>query len=171
MTERTALWEPPPRPEWVQRINEEGAHMNISAVVPLDPESLISAAQRSTGLTDFGDDNWREPFEILCKAMEEEADLNLMGRIRTRSEILQLLEGRLQIEDWYTPPPGDRRRGRQRTHLRDRAGPFGNHDASQHPGCSPRQLRAKTLGDHLSPARRRRRPPTRPIPGSSAVIN
>lgn len=105
MTERTALWEPPPRPEWVQRINEEGAHMNISAVVPLDAESLISAAQRSTGLSDFGDDAWREPFEILCKAMEEEADLNLMGRIRTRSEILQLLEGRLQIEDWHARHP------------------------------------------------------------------
>ena len=27
MTERTALWEPPPRPDWVQRINEEGAHI------------------------------------------------------------------------------------------------------------------------------------------------
>jgi hypothetical protein len=105
MTERTALWEPPARPEWVQRINEEGSHMNISAVVPLDPESLISAAQRSTGLSDFGDDAWREPFEVLCKAMEEEADLNLMGRIRTRSELVQLLEGRLHIEDWYTRHP------------------------------------------------------------------
>jgi Sulfotransferase family len=105
MTARTALWEPPPRPEWVQRINEEGAHMNISAVVPLDPESLVSAAQRSTGLSDFGDDAWREPFEVLCKAMEEEADLNLMGRIRTRSELVQLLEGRLHIEDWYTRHP------------------------------------------------------------------
>jgi Sulfotransferase family len=71
----------------------------------LDPESLVSAAQRSTGLSDFGDDAWREPFEVLCKAMEEEADLNLMGRIRTRSELVQLLEGRLHIEDWYTRHP------------------------------------------------------------------
>lgn len=105
MSERTAQWDPPARPEWVQRINEEGAQMNIKGVVPLDPESLISAAQRTTGLTDFGDEHWREPFEILCRSMEEEANLNLMGRLRTRSELLQLLEGRLQIEDWYTRHP------------------------------------------------------------------
>jgi hypothetical protein len=105
MTERTAQWQPPPRPDWVQRINEEGNHMNISGVVPLDPESLISAAQRATGLSDFGDDAWREPFEVLCTAFEQEADFNLMGRLRTRSELLQLLEGRLQIEQWYQQHP------------------------------------------------------------------
>jgi hypothetical protein len=105
MTERTAQWEPPPRPEWVQRINDEGRHMDISGVVPLDPESLVASTERTTGLSDFGDDAWREPFEVLCNAMEEQADLNLMGRIRTRSELLQLLEGRLQIEDWYKRHP------------------------------------------------------------------
>lgn len=105
MTERTAQWEPPPRPEWVQRINDEGACMNISGVVPLDPASLVAAAERTTGLTDFGDDDWRKPFEVLCRALEEEANLNLMGRLRTRSELLQLLEGRLQIEDWYKRHP------------------------------------------------------------------
>ena len=105
MTQRSAQWEPPPRPEWVQRINEEGHHMNISGVVPLDPASLISAAERTTGLSDFGDEAWREPLEVLCAALETEADLNLMGRIRTRSELLQLLEGRLQIEDWYKHHP------------------------------------------------------------------
>lgn len=105
MTERTAMWEPPERPEWVARINEEGSHMNIRGIVPLDPASLIESAKLATGLSDFGDDDWREPFEILCKSMDTEADLNLMGRIRTRSELLQLLEGRLQIEDWYTRHP------------------------------------------------------------------
>jgi Sulfotransferase family len=105
MTERTAQWQPPPRPEWVQRINEEGRYMDISGVVPLDPQSLIASAQRTTGLSDFGDDAWRESFDLLCTAMEEQADLNLMGRIRTRSELLQLLEGRLQIEDWYKRYP------------------------------------------------------------------
>src|SRR5262249_23761253 len=70
-----------------------------------DPDSLIASAMRSTGLSDFGDDDWREPFELVVKSMEEEADLNLMGRLRTRSEILQLLEARLQIEDWYKRHP------------------------------------------------------------------
>jgi Sulfotransferase family len=100
-----AEWTPPPRPEWVQRINEEGYCMNIRGVVPLDEDSLLKSAIDSTGLSDFGADDWREPFRVFIKALEEEADLNLLGRIRTRSEILQLLEARLQVEDTYKKHP------------------------------------------------------------------
>jgi hypothetical protein len=105
MSERTAAWTPPERPEWVRRINDEGACMNARGVVPLDPASLISSAKEATGLDDFGDDDWREPFEILVKSFDTEADLNFIGRIRTRSEVLQLLEARLRIEDWYARHP------------------------------------------------------------------
>jgi hypothetical protein len=98
-------WEPPERPEWVQRINEEGAVMDIEQVVPLDEDSLLNSAMASTGLSDFGADDWREPFRVFLKALAEEAQLNLMGRIRTRSEILQLLEARLQVEDTYKRHP------------------------------------------------------------------
>jgi hypothetical protein len=94
-------WIPPERPEWVTRINDEGRVMNVRGVVPLDEESLLKAAIESTGLSDFGADDWREPFRVFINALEEEAELNLLGRIRTRSEILQLLEARLQIEDTY----------------------------------------------------------------------
>ena len=53
--------------------------MNISAVVPLDPESLISSATRSTGLSDFGADDWREPFELVVTSFEEEADFHRLS--------------------------------------------------------------------------------------------
>jgi choline dehydrogenase-like flavoprotein len=53
---------PPPRPEWVQRLNEEGYCMNISGVVSLDENSLLESAMRASGLSDFGADDWREPF-------------------------------------------------------------------------------------------------------------
>ncbi|HEY1973044.1 MAG TPA: sulfotransferase [Pseudonocardia sp.] len=102
---RTARWKPPARPEWVQRVNEEGAWMNLRGVVPLDAESLLRSAVETTGLDDFGVDDWREPFEIMVRSMDEEADLNLVGRLRTRSEILQLLEARLRIEDTYRQHP------------------------------------------------------------------
>ncbi|MET0546724.1 MAG: sulfotransferase [Caulobacterales bacterium] len=105
LTDHRQGWTPPPRPEWVQRINEEGYCMNISGVVPLDEASLLESAMRATGLSDFGADDWREPFQVLVKSFEEDAALNLMGRIRTRSELLQLLEARLQIEDWYKRHP------------------------------------------------------------------
>jgi Sulfotransferase family len=97
--ERTSRWTPPPRPDWVQRINEEGYCMNIRGVVPLDADSMIRSAIQSTDLSDFGSDEWREPFDVLVRSMDEDAALNLLGRIRTRSEILQLLCARLQVED------------------------------------------------------------------------
>jgi hypothetical protein len=105
MSDRRAKWTPTPRPEWVRRINEEGRCMNIGGVVPLDEDSLLSAARRATGLSDFGGDDWREPFRVLIRSLEDESELNLMGRIRTRSELLQLLEARLRIEDVYTRHP------------------------------------------------------------------
>jgi hypothetical protein len=79
--------------------------MDIRAVVPLDQESLLRSAMESTGLSDFGADDWREPFGVFIRALEEEAALNLLGRIRTRSEILQLLCARLQVEDTYKRHP------------------------------------------------------------------
>jgi Sulfotransferase family len=102
---RITQWQPPKRPEWVQRINEEGNCLDIKGVVPLDPDSLISRATANTGLSDFGDEAWRESFEILVKSFDEESELNLMGRIMTRSDMLMYLEARLHIEDAYKKHP------------------------------------------------------------------
>ena len=100
-----AAWRPPDRPEWVQRINDEGRWMDIKSLVPLDPESLLSTAQRNTRLSDFGDESWREPFMIIARALDEEANLNLMGRMMCRSDMLHFLEGRLLIEATYRQHP------------------------------------------------------------------
>jgi hypothetical protein len=90
-----------PRPEWVQRINDEGRMWQAIGVlrqmVPLDADSLLEAARTSTGLVDFGGDAWREPFEVLVRSLDEEAELNLMGRLCSRSELLNLLQTRLKI--------------------------------------------------------------------------
>ena len=98
-------WVPPVRPEWVQRVIDEGAFMDIKGIVPLDAESLIATAKKNTGLSDFGDDLWYEPFTILVKAIDEEAEQHLMGRLLTRSHLLLLLEARLRIEDTYKKHP------------------------------------------------------------------
>jgi Sulfotransferase family len=98
-------WMPPERPEWVQRVNDEGAGMDISGIVPLDERSLVETAINNTGLDDFGPDDWREPFQIYLNALQEEAELNLIGRIRTRSDVLILLEGRLRIIHTYKRHP------------------------------------------------------------------
>lgn len=99
------VWSPSPRPEWLRRVNEEGTCMDIQGTVPLDPASLIAAAVHSTGYSDFGVDDWREPLEVLCRSFDEDADLNLFGRIKVRHEILLLLKNRLQIEATYRQHP------------------------------------------------------------------
>ena len=103
--DRRSRWQPRPRPDWVRRINEEGHIFDLKAVVPLDEDSLLSHAMRNTGLDDFGDEEWREPFRILLRSLEEEADLNFIGRIFTRSDLLIHLEGRLRVTDWYKRHP------------------------------------------------------------------
>jgi hypothetical protein len=86
-------------------VNEEGRILGARSLVPLDEESLLAQAVASTGLDDFGDESWREPFRILLDAIEREADLNLIGRLFTRSDLLIHLEGRLRVTDWYARHP------------------------------------------------------------------
>ncbi len=96
---RKEKWHPAPRPEWVDRLNAEGRTMDLERVVPLDEESLVRAASAKTGLRDFGPSEWLEPFRVMLRALAEEADLNLMGRLMARSDILMFLENRLLLTD------------------------------------------------------------------------
>jgi hypothetical protein len=107
MTDSDAVsrWTPPARPDWVQRINAEGSAMDSASLVPLDAAELMATAQRNTGFSDFGSDEWREPFEVFVKAVNTEADLHLFGRLMTRSDILRWLEARLGIEAAYAQHP------------------------------------------------------------------
>jgi hypothetical protein len=98
-------WTPPQRPEWVQRVIDEGQHMDIRSLVPLRAEELMDTARRNTGLDDFGSDNWLEGFQVFLQSVDDEADLHLLGRLMTRSDILRWLEARLGIEAAYAQHP------------------------------------------------------------------
>ncbi|MBT4523216.1 MAG: sulfotransferase [Halieaceae bacterium] len=98
-------WEPLPHPEWLQRINGEADCFELEALIPLDAESLINAACMATGLKDFGADHWREPFEILSRALDAEAELTLMGRLMARNDVLCWLTNRLSIEETFRCHP------------------------------------------------------------------
>lgn len=105
IADRREEWIPPPRPEWAEQVNELGRLMNIGSVVPLDEESLLAEARRNTGLKDFGDDGWSLHFRALLRAIENEAELNLVGRLLTRSDLLVYLEARLRVIDTYARYP------------------------------------------------------------------
>ncbi len=98
-------YRPRPRPEWVRGANAMGRAIDARQVVLLDEESLLRSATLNTGLSDFGDDDWREPFRILLDDLERTADLNLVGRLLTRSDLLIHLEGRLRVIDWFERHP------------------------------------------------------------------
>lgn len=103
--DRRTAWTPPPRPDWVIKLNQEGRHLDIKGIVPLDAASLTKTAMDNTGLSDFGSDDWREPFEAFCRGLDADAELTLMGRIMTCSDMLMHLEGRLQVEHAYRLHP------------------------------------------------------------------
>lgn len=105
MSDDQVAWVPPPRPEWVQRFNDEGRHMDLRNLVPLDLRELIETAKRATGFDDFGDDRWREPFEILAKSLDEEAELNFFGRLMARSDVLNCLKALLGVQAAFKEYP------------------------------------------------------------------
>jgi hypothetical protein len=93
------------RPEWVSETNRLTQFLDIKAVVPLDEASLLDHARRNTGLDDFGEDGWREHFRYLLQVIEDEAKLNFVGRVLTRSDMLTYLEARLRVTDAYKQHP------------------------------------------------------------------
>ncbi|MFT5034089.1 MAG: hypothetical protein ACI89D_000877 [Bermanella sp.] len=101
----TPLWTAPAHPAWLEQMNREGGYLNLPAVVPLDEQSLIEHACRSTGLADFGDELWREPFSVYVNALEKEAQLTLMGRLMARNDTILWLSTRLKVTETLKQHP------------------------------------------------------------------
>ena len=95
------------RPEWLRNLNAFGRSLlsGGGTGVPLDERSLLDDARRSTGLEDFGGDDFLEPLRVLLASLEDEARLTLMGRLLARSDVLNLLENRLQIRETVRRSP------------------------------------------------------------------
>lgn len=89
------VWQPGPRPAWVRRLNAVGNPADIG----LGPEEILAEAKRRTGLSDFGDDDWREGFAVFLDALEREAKLHFVGRLLARSDVLNWLENRLRMAE------------------------------------------------------------------------
>jgi len=64
---------------------------------PLDPDQLITAAQRAAGLRSFGDDGFRTPLGVLLRACAAEAAPSVVGRATIRWDIVRLLTNLLRF--------------------------------------------------------------------------
>ena len=65
----------------------------------LDAAQMIAEAERNTGLEDWGGDEFRDPFELLIRALNNEAELHELGYRRTRQWLMLRLEQRLKMFD------------------------------------------------------------------------
>jgi hypothetical protein len=94
------------RPDWVRRINAMAPGVGGSAaMVGLDPDELIATARSATGLDDFGDPGWEEPFRRLVTALDEEARLTVVGRLLSRHDVLRHLCTRLLLVEALRDDP------------------------------------------------------------------
>ena len=105
MSTESGFWTPPARPPWLQQFNAEAGRMDIRSLVPLEADELIATARRTTGFDDFGGNEWREPFEVLLRSIEDEAQLHPFGRLMTRSDILIWLQALLGVQAAFDEHP------------------------------------------------------------------
>ena len=66
---------------------------------------LAEASTRSGGLEDFGDDSFRPALAVLLHALDEEGGLSEAGRERLHGRIVERLQNRLGLEDFYQRHP------------------------------------------------------------------
>lgn len=97
----------PYRPLGLRVFNGVGGALRGAGVplVRLDEHSLLAQAAKSAGLSDFGDDRFREPLRVLLASFENEAALTLLGRIIARSDAVRTLENRLHFVDTLKQHP------------------------------------------------------------------
>src|SRR6266498_2557203 len=66
---------------------------------PLDVDALLAAAQRRSGLKDFGDTSFVDPLRRFLSSCNDEAALSLVGRMATRWDVVRFLTNLLQFHD------------------------------------------------------------------------
>ena len=93
------VWQPPQRPTWALRLIEHGEAVGGPGnLVSLELEELLETARRSTGLSDFGGEDWLEHCEVFVRALEDESDLHLAGRVLANTQPYRIGKQAVTIE-------------------------------------------------------------------------
>ena len=73
--------------------------------VSFDIDRVVADARDVDGLSDFGDDSYREPLEKLLWSLEHEAQLNAIGRPVLRQRLVDILSTRLRVQAYLERYP------------------------------------------------------------------
>ncbi|MCU1483985.1 MAG: hypothetical protein JWN67_731 [Actinomycetia bacterium] len=106
-------WDPGTRPDWVAAVNRgEIEPITEEAARPFTRDGVLAEALAVDGSDDgmaaFGDERFLEPLDVLLPALEDEAQLTVLGRWLTRRFLQRLLVGRIQQERYVRSDPGVR---------------------------------------------------------------
>jgi hypothetical protein len=71
----------------------------------MNPDELLSEACTATGLDDFVGDDFREGLAVYCESVVSEAQLNDVGVMAVRGNIVANLSNRLRVVDWAARHP------------------------------------------------------------------
>lgn len=74
-------------------------------VVDLSRESILAEAERKTGLTDWGPEDFLERLDLLCDEWNADQGLTNLGRDSLRYKLLQDATNRLMIQDQFNRHP------------------------------------------------------------------
>src|SRR4030095_13079624 len=80
------------------RLGARVAERPARSFLRLDPGRLVEAARRRAGIEGGEDTSFLEALQHLVDALETEANLNLMGRVAVREDIVRLLANRFRVE-------------------------------------------------------------------------
>jgi Sulfotransferase family len=82
-------------------LNAVGKHLGAARlpVARLDEETLVQAAVKETGLTDFGSSYYRKGLLRLLESLEDDAALHFAGRVANREVIVGSLINRLLLTE------------------------------------------------------------------------
>lgn len=70
-----------------------------------DADTVVADARAVDGLTDFGDDSYREPLTRLLWSLQHEARLNDVGRPVLRQRVVDILATRLRVQAYLQRYP------------------------------------------------------------------
>jgi len=79
--------------------------LGLASQPVLELDALLDAARGATGLADFGDRWFEQPFAVLLEALQGEARLNRAGEWAARAQFVKVLKDRLWAEQWFARHP------------------------------------------------------------------
>ena len=96
--EVTSTFDRPYRPTAIAIANRVGRVLGIGRG-PVSVDRVLAEAQRKVGMSDFGDEAFLEPLEILVDSINREAALNPVGHMIIRGRIVGVLANKLVTQD------------------------------------------------------------------------